>query len=153
MIRCGKMLNTGTGSTTCRRVIGHHGLCTETDVDAPAPFEALRRYAADAVDQLVQDMAAQNVAYCVPETDALALLRAVAAVRHESPWATWESWALRHAIPVHEIARRLMPDDYVRTSTGGAGPSADERRVLQARLRDLLGYCILGLVLAESEPA
>lgn len=120
---------------------------------APAPFEAFRRFAAEAVDQLVKDMATQALAYAVPAEEPLALIKTIARIRRESPWSTLDSWALRHAVPVHELATRLMPDDYVRTSTGAVGPSAEERRVLQARLRDLLGYCVLGLVLAEETDA
>lgn len=112
----------------------------------PAPFEALRQYAAEAVDQLVVELQEKQVGYHVPAGDALALLKAVAKVREESAWQVWEAWAIRHAIPVHCIVADMGAGDGGRERLE---PTTDERRVLQARLRDLLGYCVLGLVLAE----
>lgn len=101
-----------------------------------APFEELRKYLTQAVDQLLQEMAAQQIAYAVPSDDVVQLLRRVALVQDRTVWQEWESWALRHAIPVHDFIKR--------------GPLTEaEQRVIHKRLMDLLGYCVLGLVMSE----
>ncbi len=77
----------------------------------------------------------------MPADNVCALLEAVARVKGRGVWDEWESWALRHAIPVHElVAKAGLPGD---------GLTVADRLVLCKRLRDLLGYCLLGLVLAE----
>lgn len=110
-------------------------------------FEAFRHYLDDAVTQLLIEMHDQQVAYAVPADDVTELIRAVAELQGVSPWAVWEAWALRHALPVHRMVQQLsvgptpLPHDTV-VDMGS----------LRKRLRDLLGYCVLGLVLAEREP-
>lgn len=107
-----------------------------------AAFETLRKYMTEAVEQLTREMAGQQTDYCVPSDDVVALIRSVAAAQDTSIWQTWESWALRHAIPVHRIVRHaIMLDDEL--------PPSD-LAIMEKRLRDLLGYAILGLVMAKS---
>ncbi len=67
------------------------------------------------------------------------MIKRVAALRNESPWAVWESWAMRHAIPIYDILGIEQPRPL----------TAEDIGVLRARLRDILGYVILGLALAE----
>jgi hypothetical protein len=110
----------------------------------PAPFEHLRHYAEQAVEQLLREMADQAVRYAVPADDVLALLRRVATIQRDSPWEVWETWALRHALPVHDLIRRARRRDNPTFSD-------EERAILRARLRDLFGYALLGLVLTEED--
>lgn len=107
----------------------------------PESFEALRQYISAACDQLLKDLKSQRVAYAVPADNVLSLIERTAHLRRESPWAVWESWALRHAIPVDDIVRQLASGVY------------DPRMLesLERRLRDLLGYCVLGLVMCEKK--
>lgn len=114
----------------------HDGPFTEEDSpQAPETFEALRQYIQAAAEQLISNMAQQQVNYLVPAQNILALIDATARVQGTSSWSVWESWALRHAIPVHEAIKQEKTDT----------------DAMQSRLRDLLGYCILGLVLTERE--
>lgn len=100
-----------------------------------ATFERFRAFADEAVTQLLQEMAEKRLTYpMAPDGDALTLVRTVATLQHTSPWQVWEGWALRHAIPVH----------YAIEMGAEAYPA-----MLRKRLRDLLGYCVLGLLLAE----
>ncbi len=103
--------------------------------DNAAAFESLRRYATEAVAQLTVEMAQQQQNYNVPADDVLALIKAVAEVTAQSPWDVWENWALRHAIPVHEIIQ--------------SGKAETNHSTLRARLRDLHGYILLGMVMCE----
>lgn len=105
----------------------------------PAPFEAFRKYLDDAVAQLTKEMAEQQVAYAVPPTDDItALMRACAKAEGRTVWQTWRSWALRHLVPVQWVIDR------------SAGELTDaDLQVLNKRLRDLLGYVVLGLTLCE----
>lgn len=106
------------------------------DTSRPASFEALRGYLQTAVDQLVVDLQAQQVNYVVPGDNVLALLERVGHVQGRGFWDEWESWALRHAIPIHDLIQ---------------GPSLGlaDIETLRKRLNDVLGYCILGLVACE----
>lgn len=106
----------------------------------PAPFEALRQYATAAVEQLLREMADQAVRYVVPAENVLALLETIAAARHKSPWDVYLDWVWRHGVPAHQ----LMETATTRPLT------PDERLALRARLRDLFGYALLGLVLTET---
>lgn len=110
--------------------------------DPPAHFEKLRQYLDEAVAQLKTDMADQSIAYAVPADDVLALIKAVAQRQKASPWTVWEAWELRHEIPVHDFVRR----------DGGRLTSA-ERIALRKRLRDMLGYVILGILMTEDQTA
>src|SRR4051812_1522217 len=114
-----------------------------TLVDPPAHFEKLRQYLDEAVAQLKTDMADQSIAYAVPADDVLALIKAVAKRQGVSPWAVWEAWELRHEIPVHDFVRRARMLD----QNDGGELTAVDRIALRKRLRDLLGYVILALVM------
>jgi hypothetical protein len=105
----------------------------------PAPFEALRQYLLDAVEQLLHEMADQQVRYLIPAGDALRLLERVADLKARSPWHVWEAWALRHALPVHDLVEASQEDPL----------TPEQRAIMKSRLRDLLGYALLGLVLVE----
>jgi hypothetical protein len=107
----------------------------------PAPFEALRQYACEAIAQLLREMADQQVRYLIPADDALALVEQVARVKGTSAWDIWEDWALRHALPVHELVRQSQTRPL----------TAADRVILKARLRDLFGYALLGLILTEKD--
>lgn len=115
---------------------------TKVVVGPPASFEDLRRYVTDAVTQLIEELADQRINYAVPADNVLALLEQTATVRSEPVWSVWESWALRHAIPIHELVE-------VSLVCGADGLEAEQVDVMRKRLRDLLGYCVLGLVLCE----
>ncbi len=115
--------------------------CRPVPHHTDGPFEHLRKFAAKAVEQLIVELVEKQQTYNVPANDVLALMKAVARVRHESTWDVWESWALRHAIPIHEVISQLAGND----------PAPWERQLLEKRLQDALGYAILGLVMA-TEP-
>lgn len=100
----------------------------------PQQFEDLRKFLSTAVDQLLVDMQQQSVDYALADKqDALELLRRVAKVQEMSSWHVWEAWALRHALPIHD----MVP--------------APDVTVMRKRLYDLLGYCVLGLLMCEKE--
>jgi hypothetical protein len=127
------------GRATCEEC--RRALAGKAD-DIPAPFEKLRQYLDEAVGQLVTDMRDQQIAYAVPADELTALVESVAAVRHETVWDVWETWALRHVVPIHIVVER-------QTTLGTISES--DKTVLRKRLRDALGYCILGLLLIEKD--
>lgn len=104
-----------------------------------APFEALREYLDQAVEQLVKDMLAQSIAYRVPADDVLRLVRRVAAIEDRSALLTLRGWALRHVIPINDFIETTIERDLTPV----------ECTALERRLRDALGYCVLALVLVE----
>ncbi len=106
---------------------------------APAPFERVRAFLDQAVQQLTAEMVSQQARYLVPDGDILALVKAVAAVEGRTPWQVLRSWALRHAIPVNGLFDR------------SCRLTSAELEIVAARLRDLLGYVVLGLVVCEEE--
>lgn len=97
-----------------------------------APFEAMRKLFQDAADQLAQNLAEQRENYPMAG-DVLALIDAVAARSDLTPWKVWQSWALRHWIPIETILAK--------------GDRPGDRAALEKRLRDMLGYCVLGLAI------
>lgn len=103
-----------------------------------ATFERFRAFAEQAVTQLVQEMAEKRSGYPMRQDadDVLALVKHVATVQGLSPWLVWETWALRHAVVVHQ----LVPTD---------ASQAVNTAAMRKRLMDLLGYCVLGLLLAD----
>lgn len=106
----------------------------------PAAFEHLRQYLDDAVNQLLVDMKDQAIAYAVPTNDIVELVKAVAERLNQHPLMVWQSWDLRHQIPIERFSARA----------NNVVPLADfEVKALRKRLRDRLGYTILGLVLTE----
>jgi hypothetical protein len=111
-----------------------------TATDA-ATFERFRAFADEAVTQLVQEMAEKRVEYPSGVAgNVLTLLDDVAHIQRFSPWTVWESWALRHALAVHNL---LLQDDELN--------DLQNKIAMRTRLRDLLGYCVLGLLLAERD--
>jgi len=107
----------------------------------PAPFEALRQYATEAIEHLLHEMADQAVRYCVPADDVLALLEAIATARHKSVWDVYLDWVYRHGVPGLTLMETAC--------TRPLDPA--EREALRARLRDLFGYALLGLVMIEKD--
>lgn len=98
-----------------------------------APFETMRKLFQDAADQLAVNLSDQRENYPMAG-DVLALIDAVAERMGTGPWTVWQSWVLRHWIPVEETL-----DQPVLTQK--------EYAALEKRLRDMLGYCVLGLAL------
>lgn len=107
--------------------------------DQPASFEALRQYLQTAVDQLVADLERQQVNYVVPSDNVLFLLERTAAVQRRTFWEEWESWALRHAIPIHDLVDAMSERPL----------TPEQLEVMRKRLLDLLGYAVLGIVACE----
>ncbi len=116
------------------------------NTETPASFEELRKFIEQAADQLLTEMKMQQANYLVPAPNVLALMEQTAAVRGESVWDTWESWALRHAIPIHDIVKRGGYLDGM-----GGWILERDRVVMEKRLRDVLGYVVLALVMCAKE--
>lgn len=110
--------------------------------DTPQTFEDLRGYFDAAVQQLTVDLQVQAKAYDLRPTESvLALIDGVAAVQGVPAWHVWESWALRHLLPMLRLVRKGATTEL----------DAAEVAVLRKRLRDALGYCVLAQVLAERD--
>lgn len=92
-------------------------------------------------------MQAQQANYLVPADNVVRLIERTADASGLSEWQVWEAWALRHAIPVRDLVRKWAHDrDVVLVLHDDA-----DVQVMQKRLRDLLGYCVLGLVMCDRE--
>jgi hypothetical protein len=110
----------------------------KADAPRPASFEAMRLFLQQAADQLAKDLEQQRLNYPM-SGDVLSLLDRVAHVTGMSVWEVWRSWALRHALPVDSLIDKGAVDTW----------TPDDHRAMAARLRDLLGYCVLGLTICE----
>lgn len=109
-----------------------------------APFENMRRQLEVAVEQILDEMSDQRANYAVPDSGtAVDLIRAQAAVEESSPWRVWRTMALRHLLPIHWMVSRL--------TTPQARLSDVELATMKKRLRDVLGYSMLGLIMVQDE--